>query len=175
MLFFCDPPNELIESYAAAGVIVLSRNSDSKIDKILLGKEDRSLKRDAKVSWLHFGGRKEDCDNRDPRLTALRELNEETLNVLDQKTLKQQILENTCPVFYLNRGRYFLYILFYDYDLTVVSKFNERLNNADKNLCQQLELQWFDINCLDTNQEIGNFFREILNNGVRNFIKCLNC
>ncbi len=140
--------------YKAAGVLLVARDPHTKRLMMLLGREDRT-KRVGKhrtplgYFWLHFQGKRDDEDMDDPRVTALRELNEETGGVLGKyaKHIRTQIFEQTTPKLWYKNSKYVLFVVNIPFDRGLPMQFDKVERAKCKDLWQTA-IRWVPVSHL---------------------------
>lgn len=148
--FFGRIPQVLSQCYASTGVIPYCTKKGKCY--VLLGLEDRSLKRDSTVVWSYFGGKKNKGEN--PIQTAVREFTEETLHCCDTSqqlsanalTQKLSNWDQRFP-FWFTDGLTLLFFLRVDYDESIPESFQQAresyLNHhSESSTCDQLKIGW---------------------------------
>jgi hypothetical protein len=129
-----------------AGVFVVSEING--VARVLLG--------NGHDGWSDFGGKTEWVDNQSTKATALRELAEETLGVVDPSALlfaREPLTSET-----LTKKAYYMYVAWYCADAArhVVSDFERARASPERvGRLEKRELRWFDLTALDASCGFG--------------------
>lgn len=142
---------QIQQMYKAAGVLVVARDPTTYRLMMLLGREDRT-KRVGKhrtplgYFWLHFQGKRDDEDNSDPRITALRELDEETGGVLSKYSahIRKQMFEQTTPKLWYKNSKYVLFVVNIPFDRALPLHFDKVEREKCKDLWQDA-IKWVPV------------------------------
>lgn len=121
---------------------------------VLLGREDRSSKNRREggldIGWMHFGGKREPHEHH-PADTALRELNEETAGIFEEKlaNMKNNMLSRDALYEYHAPSKYVLYFVRIPFDKDLPERFRTRLRKVeDRTGIDQDTIKWVPANLL---------------------------
>lgn len=110
----------------------------------MLGREARGTASSG-AYWHIFGGKKDDTDKGSPYATAIRELQEECLNVLSpiDTELRLALVEEATPKFWEKEGSYVLFFVEIPFDESLPQKFDQlKAQNLEDRKCKHLSIRW---------------------------------